>query len=39
MLQPASEPAPWSVEHGQVLRASDVRVADGLSAREVALRR
>lgn len=39
MSQPASELAPWSVEHGQVLQALDVRTADGLSAPEVTLRR
>ena len=39
MLHPAPDAAPWSVEHGQVLQALGVRAADGLSAREVLLRR
>ena len=39
MSQPDSDPAPWSVEHGRVLQALNVRLADGLSADEVATRR
>ena len=39
MLHPAPDAAPWSAEHGQVLQALDVCAANGLSAREVLLRR
>ncbi|MBT8467628.1 MAG: cation-transporting P-type ATPase [Deltaproteobacteria bacterium] len=39
MSQPATDPPPWSVVHGEVLQALDVRPADGLGANEVATRR